>query len=1576
MQIVNKIQATTGHVATQGRALKCLLSLVCLPALLVSCGMEDMSGADGALGVAKQAITYPSFGTSCTSTGACSVAIINTQGIPETQFVFAAPDFVHVNDRASVNSVSGVTPVAASGGDWARIGVDTTVGHFLSPNKYLQVGNTNWSGAARKLYGDLYSGGSATDPSLLNYLAQSKIGFSNKLIEPATDTRQPRMESNVIWSFAWPTTVLPSPIVQNKSGTYYLTSGLAAANAYSDITINSGQTLTLTAGTYFINSLTVNSGGNLNADTSQGVVRLAVGGSYINLNGPVVETLRKNTTGAAEPSRFLLAYVGSATNVNANRGIQGVLVAPDAAISLWGARGAAFGNSVEVHQEIKVVSGFSSELLQNPGTTPQPNHMADDNTIRFVPGLGYLDGRTCDHWPLDLQPATYVSAMNADATADAKTATQKIITELQRVTGNTNPVVTAFGSMKELVITSYSEYSAATSGLERRYVVVDPETKRGYDISYVRLCRQTEDLNSDSCSYRQLPVSINGAAVTVEIYGRTTPDDRVSSTDESYKSVELIAPTVRVEPPLDLPRLYGRTHAGNRIELDVNLIIAASEVVYGIGAAGVTGEIEVRPYAVPTAGSFGADINTKTRPGVLAVLGSKVTGLSALATFNGARVSQVTCYDAPGYTPKTGYTTTDMFTTWRVAPSTTSKYITTTRPELHLAKSVFSAAVPFRSTKEAGGFAGVVGSTTSAIALYAPSMDGVEAFNCPITTPGYGTLAESTLSVTSEQAGLQSAAILSNGLLFTSMVNAAEVEGMQTTDGRPSARYTNVAAALDKIAPDGQTTIVDAATQGRVRGFAAAIASSNTKVSLNALAVPYGDLAKPWLPNEVNPSTARTVNEMMDCWDDVAQTVDNMTTAMNDAATKDQLDTLVAATKTLAAGLSTFAGSIQQAAIEDQINQGEALSNIQNAMTQLDKAQTDFLTAMCSALKLSANCGWEDVSSATKANADQVIKACAANHKSGGWLDVLSTVASVCPYISAGVTAFKTFQAAWNALDAGKNMLATIKAGYSAATGKAKEDNKAFIDYAGQAATSLSESKDKISGVLDKLGMVNTGECPTDDSAAKQAEDIMAGLATTMAVVSGMAIQAQTIHAILQSVGSTLEYQVSNEQAAVALNTSALKATGFMQKYSNGDDIKEKNTRAAYIAETCKLTRSSVRTGEAEILGMIHRLQTSAGKESTTALASVPRHDLTNANEVESTYPFVDSLWNTTSLKNWFDSNSSTSAVNAVRDRFVTLVDRTCDTGSSLNDNIPPTLMYVKKRLTGQELAAFKARGFVKISIGLEDLAKSSVFFSDTSRRLSATSYLEYLSNNSWKRLSAPVVYGAMYSGCTGTTEGGADPCCDNASCRTTIEEESPFLVRMGSARVPSVSGCVEGKDWELSNTPMDLTDTGATKQDVRTCLKNVQTSPLRQQMSPIDLANLNNPTELMKPVRNDFCNAGPADLNFAAEKLWGTPLFGDWSVGYNKNTALVIQNHTADELDGNCVPVEGQKLCDGLTNIFVDGNWTADVAGLTGLELTIVVGAEPLAAAESSKYQQTDYRSTEWRDWLNPDWANYTAAN
>ncbi len=514
-------------------------------------------------------------------------------GVPETQIAISGSSFVHVNDRSTVLSLSGQTPVISSGGGWTRVGADASVGHFLSPDYRLQVGNTN--SLTRKLYGDLYSGNGLYDFPLSRQMAQERITIQGELIEDLDNPRQPVQETHTIWSFQWPPELEGfslSSIPPDADGVRHLEPRDDAS--YPSITINSGDRVELGAGNYFIRSITVNSGGALIANTtSRQPIRAAV--ANLTLNERITETRRLGGTDSTLPSMFLLAMVGIGS-VNAVHGFEGVLVSPQADVALWPWRltaspwsplraldGAVFARGVEVHQDGVVRQGFHQALLTNPTTQPA-TRAPDDEKTRYVDRLGFVDGRSCDHWPVDLVPADYIASLSEHADETTTSVTSSLLYFLKQAMNTDTPVLRTFGSLNELVVTSYAEYSNVTGGLERRNVAVDPDTRRGYDLSYARICRDWgNDPNHTQCTAVSRPVVLNGEVVPVDILMATENAERTDSTDEAYVAVQLVAQTVRFEPLWDSPRLYGRPLEPMRLQFDTNLVIAAQTVLVGQG---------------------------------------------------------------------------------------------------------------------------------------------------------------------------------------------------------------------------------------------------------------------------------------------------------------------------------------------------------------------------------------------------------------------------------------------------------------------------------------------------------------------------------------------------------------------------------------------------------------------------------------------------------------------------------------------------------------------------------------------------------------------------------------------------------------------------------------------------------------------------------------------------------------------------------------------------------------------------------------------------------------------------------
>lgn len=1542
----------------------------------VAC-VDERESVDDDIGETSQAVTsLPSFGSGCSATGECAVQITVPQGVPETEIVLSGSSFVHLNDGTSVSSIYGLRPVSSSGGNWSRIGVDANVGHFLSPFHRLQVGNTNTP--SRALYGDIYSGDGIYDFPITRQLAQDRITVLGEVIEGLDNPRQPRLETHTIWSFQWP----PELEGFDLNSIPIDSDGFRALPPRSDVsypalTADWNHKIRLVPGTYFIRSITVNSPGTVMADTStepggegeEDLVRVAVAG--LTLNDRVYEKRRVTTGGQDQPSRFLMAMVGTGS-VNATAGFEGVLVAPFADVSFWGRNGnpalygAGFGQGLEVHQYTKVRQGFDPGLLVNPATISGPS-LPDDSKTKYVRSLGYLDGRSCEHWPVDLRPASFVNQMAVGTDADTQNSTTLILNELKRATRSDNPTVTTFGSMSELALTSYVEYSEADRSLMRRMVAVDTDTLRGYDISYARLCREEADLKQNACMSHSHWVLIRGVKTQVSILGRAEEDHPVARADEIAKTVELVAPRILVEPPQDLDRLYGHALPTQRVEFDTNLILAAESIAGNEQAFPSPIELEVRPHSSTTPSTWSSDMVEESHPGFIALLASSIDGIGTVAAVNGARVGSISCY------PDTDYTVDSLMANWRTSYAYAHGYVSHTHPQLQLASGLLPSAIPVRGTAEQGGHVAVLGNTGSdAVSLLALGMPGIRTFGCPLSSSTDVGDDGTAQHLSSSTVGLRAAQILSKGLLFRGMVRDAQTASALTSEGQPSDKYVHLNELLSLLAPEGTTTTgIDAATQGEVRGLAYAN-QTDASVSLNALGVTYGAVAKPWLPNSVEPGAGRTVNEIRDRWRGIWTTANTLNDAMGDQAESAELLAMVTSIRALATGLDTYTSQIHRAAVEDQLGQAEASANLGNALLALGEAQQNFQLAMCDALHFESReipCDWVNIAQDIGGMARGLLDRCTADNASNPLLDMFTSLASMVPYVQAGVTAFDELQTLLEQGQAGQTALGfLVPKGPEAFEGsiEAMENNEGWVHLAGTVATAMERNKNYVETVLGAIDIFNNEECPKSDSRYQQAVDLLLGLNMAKATVDSMAVQAQTINSVLQSVGSTLAYQVANENAANSLKTAAAEAKAATAAYSVANAVADLSIRAGYIAQSCEITRNAVRAGQAEVVEFTQRLETSSGSPATSGLPHIPSGPGANGHHVGR---FISSLWNSESVRAWFSADAGDySIVDRASDRFVTLMDVICKTGAFNSVQYPRRMMFVRKTIAGDDLSLLKSQGFVKFAVELDDLVAASADFAKWAYRLSGTSYLYYDDVNdsySWKGLRAPVVLDAVYSGCWGDPSAG-DPCCIGDGCRAPLGSSDPALTRLATASFPSPSGCGDTSEWSLSQSPMDvggLADLPV--QEVRTCMLPGTTSPVLDTIDSVATEVLSNPDEVLASSRTALCELSPRDIYLRGFR--GSPLFGDWSVAQNVEVARQLLSHQIDDLDGNCVPGPN-KQCDGLVSPLIDVEWSQANAGLTGVEVIIVVGMDELADSDTSPYEQSDYRNAEWRDWGIPE--------
>ncbi len=660
----------------------------------------------------------------------------------------------------------------------------------------------------------------------------------------------------------------------------------------------------------------------------------------------------------------------------------------------------------------------------------------------------------------------------------------------------------------------------------------------------------------------------------------------------------------------------------------------------------------------------------------------------------------------------------------------------------------------------------------------------------------------------------------------------------------------------------------------------------------------------------------------------------------------------------LTTNLRTYANSIQRAAIEDQIGQAEASANIDSAFEHLNEALDDFRVGMCGTVGESDDCDWSAITDRMSASINDAYNACKAETVDSLW-DYLTVAASFCPYISDGVGAFNSFKGLFQEGMDGKKTFGVLipKDPWEIQNSLGELERVSHaLGYVKSAAKGFRYGSQALDPILRLSGVINDGsKCDRSNSNYRDALALLATVITQKAIIDGFAVQAETIEGILQSISSTLSYQVANEEAAASLQDSANAAVIEMNEISlDENDLANPIKRAEAIDKSCHVLRTSTHTAEAEVVGFAQRLQTSAGWPTTTALAVVPADLDTDSTVV----PFIDSLWDVDLVGDWFDgaADGSPSIAQVAGSRFVSLVDTMCNTYSS-DDAAPMTFMYVKKRITGEALTQFKDHGFVRFSVGLSDLVDTDETFANTAYGLSATGYRSW-ADHLWYDVSAPVVYGVGYSGCWGAE---SEPCCDDeVTCRSPLAELNPFIVRHENAAIPSLDGCDDVSDWELSEQPMDLGRTGGSKWEVRTCMQKVHTSPLVAQIDPVGQGAIENASILYDPTRDALCElSAPANLLLGG--LRGSPLFGSWSLAYNEEMADKLRRHKVDEVNGVCDETDPDS-CEGLENVTIEPEWASQNSDLGGIEVFLIVAVEPLSDGRVSPYQTSLYRNDEWR--------------
>lgn len=266
----------------------------------------------GALALAGSAFAAPGAGLSA---GALSLDATVPGGVDIEDVTVGATNRASVNDRATVSG-----SVTSTGTQQTVVGNDATVlGDVVSASNVRVWHRAHVSGTAAS-EGNVHVESSATVGTVLS----SQVFGADEI------------------------TTLDFDVPAASAGTLLLnpdSAGTWAADRYDNVTVNSRATLSISAGTYFVDRLTIEPQARIVLDDSAGPIILVVGKSLI-MRGTWVD----DTDDGLAPA-LLVAYDGTQA-VSVDTAFDGFIAAPAATVRLSGNdlvhRGAFFGKNVEV----------------------------------------------------------------------------------------------------------------------------------------------------------------------------------------------------------------------------------------------------------------------------------------------------------------------------------------------------------------------------------------------------------------------------------------------------------------------------------------------------------------------------------------------------------------------------------------------------------------------------------------------------------------------------------------------------------------------------------------------------------------------------------------------------------------------------------------------------------------------------------------------------------------------------------------------------------------------------------------------------------------------------------------------------------------------------------------------------------------------------------------------------------------------------------------------------------------------------------------------------------------------------
>ena len=264
-----------------------------------------------------------------------------------------------VGDRAQIpGQNSGSAPLVEAGAAPTDIGTDAQTGSIMS------VGVITLRDRARV-------NGDATSSSTINGNGATITGAQRQNTPIALDRYS--------WSVTFPQSSVNVSVSPNTTRTL-------AAGVYSDVHVFSGSTISLQAGVYFADSLTIEPQAQVALNTTNGPIFIYVRQSLI---------FRGHTAFTGPNDRLLIGYAGSASPA-LDTSFNGTLVAPFASVRLGVGgspySGAIFANGVALDPDVHFASrAFSGWGQISFDVTPTLNCIEKRADNTFAALLGYFN---------------------------------------------------------------------------------------------------------------------------------------------------------------------------------------------------------------------------------------------------------------------------------------------------------------------------------------------------------------------------------------------------------------------------------------------------------------------------------------------------------------------------------------------------------------------------------------------------------------------------------------------------------------------------------------------------------------------------------------------------------------------------------------------------------------------------------------------------------------------------------------------------------------------------------------------------------------------------------------------------------------------------------------------------------------------------------------------------------------------------------------------------------------------------------------------------------------------------------